>query len=504
MNTSTLPETTPHPGAPGPGIVESCRSLINHLYYYDTPEGWEAVRNIEPSDWPLPVHAEIAEALVRAHDAGIKPEAYREVPSFEAVQEINRCIDTRPCICAELIAQDIREDAQRRKWELRKHELALSLPLYESPQEAAQLLAELTAESTAPVTAFTDLTTWRELAATPVPWTFTGTIPDKNVTVIASPGGYGKSLFALGLTLSAITGKTIFPSFIPCEAMRVIHLSGEDSAEIDCRRISDFERLHLLTGLDSAIREHLHLRAQKPEPFLRLIGPGMIEETEAFRELLATVRKIHPGLVVVDTLRKHLGLPNENDNVFVGAFLECCAKLARHGECAVIVLAHSNKLGGQDDKARQTEVRGGSASVDESRAAWILKRTDSGLTLSNVKQSYAAPHAPVCLEFLDGALRETQPQVLDPASLIEPVMQWFSENPEAEVSRGGVLKGPGDGKSLFLAVCDKHQWATREHVSQAVEMALGSGYLKLEIRTGRDRHAKQVLTIGNWPNDCPF
>lgn len=514
--TVTRPATAPgterratHPGTPGAGVIEAGDALLNAGVHYHGPGDFEAIRAVTAAGaWPDPVQAEIAGNVVHVLDAGDVPEIIDYAKTPAQIEAMPRVVNTRPSMQSSRLADELIADAHQRSFELRREQLALILPHVRTASEARAVLEEygLTGETTAALSPFTDLSAWRDLAAAPVPWAFEGTIPDRAVTVIAAPGGMGKSLFAVGLGCSALLGREVYKAFRPAHAMPVLYLSGEDSAEMVCRRIAAYERVHHLHGLDAIINQDLHLRAQRPEPFLTMPTPGVIEETEAFHALLADVRRIKPGLVIIDTLRKHFGLTNENDNIAVGAFLEACAKLAREGACAVVVLAHTNKTGGTDPRATQTEVRGGSAVVDEARSAWVLKRVDGGLVLANVKQNYGPMHDSITLEFVDGALRET---VLrrDPADLIEIVMGWFVAHPAAAVTRGGVLKGPGDGKRLCDAVTQHFPWADREAVATAVELALANRYLGEGIRkrSEADRHSAALLEIGAWPpDDTPF
>ena len=497
------------PRAPAPGILEAADNLLRAVEYYRTEEFFEAVRSVTIAGaWPDPIQGQIAENIRRALDAGHKPEIQDFAQTREQEAALIRIMERRPTMQPERTADDLIRDSDQRNFRVKVKTLCERLGRAKTSSDAARIWEEsqLCGDINATPSYFVNLSAWRDLAAAPVPWAFDGTIPDRAVTVLAAPGGSGKSLFAVGLTCAAILGRAVFPALRPARAMPVLYLSGEDSAEMVCRRVAAFERVHNLSGLDTAIPS-FHLRAQRPEPFLSMPAQGMIEETPAFRELLEEMRRLKPGLVVVDTLRKHFGLTNENDNVCVGAFLESCAKLAREGDCAVLVLAHTNTVGGSDPKASQGEVRGGSAAVDEARAAFVLKRLESGgLSLANVKQNYGPLREPMSLEFVDGALRQTTDR-RDPADLVEIIMGWFQTHPAAAVTLGGVSKGPGDGKSLCDAVRQHFPWAGRKEVAEGVEIALANGYLREVTRkqSDTDRHPKMVLEIGSWPpDDTPF
>lgn len=341
---------------------------------------------------------------------------------------------------------------------------------------------------------FLALNDWRAEAAKPVPWTFDGAIPDRAVTIIGGPGGVGKTALSRALVLSAITGRALLPSFTPARIMPAVVLSGEDSAPLYLRGLMALAILHKIprAEMDAAVGTRLHLRALQTAPFLEHDSTGAWRCGKAFGELMREVRRVRPGIVVIDTFRRFFGGDSENDNALAGEFMELCASVAQETSCAVVVLHHLRKS--QDTATRHQQLRGGSAIGDESRCVWIVNRTERGLTVTNDKQNYGAARPPVDLQFTDGALVEVT-EKRDPAVLVPTIVRWILENPERNVTVKGLASKAGDGGDLARHLIGHHPWFQARHVHPAIAMAMEQGLLTEVTVRDQSRHAKKVLRV---------
>jgi RecA-family ATPase len=218
---------------------------------------------------------------------------------------------------------------------------------------------------------YEDLSSWRVLAATDVPWLFTGAIPRGYVTVISARGATGKTTLAAGLELSILLGAPVVPGFEPTCAGGVIALYSEDSAALHLRKIQAFAHSVAVDGatMDRAIVEGLKLCCLDAEPLLQF-NEGVLVRTAAYEALERDALRIRPCLTVLDTLWKLAGVQKENDVAQTGVFLDACAQLAKRSGAAVLVVAHSNKGGARG----LGSTHGSSAIEDEARAVWTLPR----------------------------------------------------------------------------------------------------------------------------------
>jgi len=347
---------------------------------------------------------------------------------------------------------------------------------------------------------FADLTNWLTMADQPVPWIFESAIPDLTVTVVGAQGGLGKSMFITGLALSAVLGRTLFPSFQVSAPIPVLFLAGEDSLPIICRRIRAYVSANEISPdeVTAALTSRLFLQSMQAHPMLELASTRTLKPTAFFDSIKAAARARAAKLVIIDTSRKFGGIVNEIDNAQVGAFMEVCAQLAKDCHCAVVVLHHSSKIAADEKEAKQTDLRGGSAFGDEARCVWVLKRRkDKRIEASNQKMSYGTARRPVVLEFLeDGALVESNRRSDDKSRLAEEdaqlavlaVREWVIANPNIPVSATRVChrQQTEEAKALFEAMGKRFIWMTWTRLAEVVGIGLRAGILDdVKVKIGR-------------------
>lgn len=338
-----------------------------------------------------------------------------------------------------------------------------------------------------------------ELADAPLPWLIDGWLLSGNVTLLAAPGGVGKSMLSLALAASVVHGRALINGMAPLAQGDVVALSYEDNRTAVAKRLRALQRHHKLDGkgFEADLDKHLHL-LDDPRPLAEVDRAGNVRSTVFYTELAATVRRMQPRLIVVDTLRRAGGALNGNDAAHVGELLSLLGDLARESGAAVLVLAHVRKGTGKAD-ATAENVRGSSAATDEARGAWELRKTGDGtlelhVTKSNFSQDQTRLHLRVvpvgdaaCLESIGG------PVAHDPRDVEAAVLRWYADNPDADVNPRAVAQGKGEAGRLVSAVLASVTWARNRDVETAVNRLVEAG--KLRTATVRDnrRHAVEVL-----------
>jgi hypothetical protein len=216
--------------------------------------------------------------------------------------------------------------------------------------------------------------------ATPYLWRDPASIPPREwlygqhyirgfLSATVSPGGIGKSALAIVEVLSMVCGVDLLNGKHPIEPLRVLYFNGEDPQEELDRRIqaaclhygidaTDFEgRLFVVSGRDQ-----------------QLVVAGQDERGEAVphepaRELFGEVERCGIDVVVVDPfVSTHK--TNENSNEAQEVVATIWRQLAYDARCAVEIVHHTRKTGGQEVAAE--DARGASATVNATRSSRVL------------------------------------------------------------------------------------------------------------------------------------
>jgi RecA-family ATPase len=129
---------------------------------------------------------------------------------------------------------------------------------------------------------------------------------------------------------------------------------------------------------------------------------GLIVPTPLFHSLSAAIVRLHPALLIVDSVAAVFG-GNQNDRAQVRTFVSLFRRLARDAGCAVLLLDHPSLSG-------MTSGSGRAGSVDWSNAARarLLLRTvqakdgGPGRELEVMKSNYGPAGEKVALRWEDG------------------------------------------------------------------------------------------------------
>lgn len=237
-------------------------------------------------------------------------------------------------------------------------------------------------------------------------WVIEDWLPKGYVTAIYGDGGVGKSLLAQQLMTAVATGSSWLN--IPIKQARVYALLCEDDEQ------ELWRRQHFLN-------QHFDLEMNDLAPYLRMVarvgvdnllmvfdGKDSGQLTPFYHELLSDIIDFQPTLVILDTVADLFG-GNENNRSQVRQFVQnCCARIARSIDGAVLLCAHPSDSGIQ----RKTGTGGSTAWNNTVRSRWYFSRpsnqeNSNARILSRKKSNYGPMQADINLEWQDGVFVPT-------------------------------------------------------------------------------------------------
>ena len=220
-------------------------------------------------------------------------------------------------------------------------------------------------------------------------WIIPDWLPKGCVTAIYGDGGVGKSLLVQQLMTSLATGKEWLG--FKNKPMKVYGLLCEDNKQELWRRqclinkqlqleMEDLENIAYVSrvGEDNLLMTFGNQDTGKLTPF--------------FSKLLEDIQNFKPDLVVLDTAADLFG-GQENHRTHARQFIQnCCAKIARTCNAAVLLCAHPSDAGLQ----RKTGTGGSTAWNNTIRSRWYLEKPEGDdispdiRILSQKKSNYSA------------------------------------------------------------------------------------------------------------------
>ncbi|MCG6556913.1 helicase RepA family protein [Ruegeria sp. 1NDH52C] len=205
-------------------------------------------------------------------------------------------------------------------------------------------------------------------------WVYGHSVIAGFVSVLAAPGGTGKSALILTEALAMATGKTLLGGDDPRRPRRVWMHNAEDPSDEQLRRlaamqahrgISDAEiggRLFLTSGRDLS----LCLARQGVD------GPEIV--AEHLDAVVNAMLDAKVDVLILDPLGAVHSLP-ENDNTAFNVLLGALREIAERTGAAIILVHHVSKAAGADMSAAGADaVRGASAIKDGARIVRQLVR----------------------------------------------------------------------------------------------------------------------------------
>jgi len=190
------------------------------------------------------------------------------------------------------------------------------------------------------------------------------------LTVVAAPGGAGKTALATGMAVELAIGKELLGERIyRAHDLRVLFINAEDGGTEIKRRIWAFCMAHSITeqelgrlsvaGVDHPLVQRLSL--------LRTIDQKVsVLDQDGFKLLEAALQELRPDLVILDPLVAFCAGGNMNDNAVMSLVMRELKRVATKFDCAVLVVHHTRKGG---DAGSAEAVSGAAATVNLARRA---------------------------------------------------------------------------------------------------------------------------------------
>lgn len=331
--------------------------------------------------------------------------------------------------------------------------------------------ARLEAEARAMLEKAPAIDIWKALTVEPPPrqYILEGYLPTGIVSILAAPGGTGKSYLAKIIATAVAAGRNIPPFEVKAPAPVLIISAEDDARDIEPRLYRIGKEYNLTHWEMQRLRDNLIVRPMRGviRPLMEPGPYGTAPQATAGTKALAILMEEHkPALVILDTKSRLFGLTEntaEDNSAWVNN-LE--ALLADHPDTSFLVLSHTGKKNIETLKTQNAE-RGSSASTDNARAGFVyLKHTrknkggeEEHLTtpdgaklfvLSHVKSNYAAPRpdvyfiqgyggVPVMVEDPDTATEATRRAVL--AQALGILCEQMEKQPGGAVHLFPLLNG---------------------------------------------------------------
>ena len=192
------------------------------------------------------------------------------------------------------------------------------------------------------------------------------------ITVLAAPGGAGKTALATGLAVEIATNTEVLGEKIyKAHDLKVLFINSEDGTSEIGRRVFAFCQAHankipvqspdrlFVAGANNARVQRLSLLRTTDRNISTLDMAG-------FEALEAALEAVRPDLLILDPLVVFCGGGNMNDNAVMALVIRELKHLATKFDCAVLIVHHTRK--GVDDGNAEA-ISGASATVNLARRA---------------------------------------------------------------------------------------------------------------------------------------
>ncbi len=350
-----------------------------------------------------------------------------------------------------------------------------------------------------------------QLAKTPLPMLFNGSMPLGEMSAIGSEPGCGKTYWSIGLGLSLVFFKTIFPGFVPCRPGRVLMLLAEDMKHATALRLDAWCK-------QQGISEAQYQAACDDGRLTFICGESaelltfernVCTRTQAFHDLKADCESQKWDLIIVDSLMQWSGLSDDNINAQMHAIGAALVELARTTGGVTLALCHTTKADARTGKATLSAFRGGGAFAGKMRwGAIMLEFSDEDVKHYGIPKSCQKNYLKLeCVKSQYGP-QFAEPQVYErgPGGALEAVKLRAPKPEDAllELARA-LAKGLGENPAR-LAKWDLLQKklgadfraelklrhgkdATYRNIGLAYEVAVARGLI-VEDETDTDAHGQ--------------
>ena len=334
--------------------------------------------------------------------------------------------------------------------------------------------------------------TFDEAAISKLHWVHQHLAPRGKVTVMAGPGGTGKTTIAVAMAVSVAANETLLDLKVYSSGGAAYCLLEDDEGDL-LRSVAACLKQHKLYRREcrylngsvtefqtSLVRRTLHIYGNRPGmEAQRLVivtrdRYGNIIPTPIVETLVAKLIDDGIDLLVIDPF-KYSHTLDENSNEDIAEVMRRWSEVARRANCAVLLLHHFRK-GGATGVA---EMRGASALSDHARAALPLStmtssdHTKFGLTepagrfvrIDDPKLNYQArPEETIWFRLVEVELDNGDTAVAAERWYPPAVSQKEREKPDVPLTddlRSAIERGLGDGEFYTPHRNARERWIGR-------------------------------------------
>jgi hypothetical protein len=201
----------------------------------------------------------------------------------------------------------------------------------------------------------------------PYPWLIEGLhLAPGRITLLNGYADVGKTVIAMTVALSVVSGKPVWDVFKPNKTGKVLHLNGEIGSYIARER---YQRLARGMGIDAEALAASGLLTLSNYPRARL-------DDKDFEEKLLHVVQGHQ-LVIVDSLRAFSGALDEKAKE-IGVALFSLARVSQATGATILVLHHNRKPSKDDVGGAKMAISGSSSILGGAECAFVMTSTEKG------------------------------------------------------------------------------------------------------------------------------
>jgi hypothetical protein len=199
-------------------------------------------------------------------------------------------------------------------------------------------------------------------------WLYGDTYIRSFVSVLAAPGGAGKTTLYVAEALAIATGRPLV-GIAPAERTGVWIMNLEDPADEMERRIGAAAIHYGIRQEDIAGRLLVDAGRDKPLTTAHQTRDGVVIHQPMIDAIVDVIRRKKIGVVIVDPFVASHAV-SENDNQAINAVVASWRLIADMTGCCVVLVHHFRKLNGEEGSI--DSVRGGSAMIGAVRTARVM------------------------------------------------------------------------------------------------------------------------------------
>jgi hypothetical protein len=203
-------------------------------------------------------------------------------------------------------------------------------------------------------------------------WLYGNLLIRKFLSATVAPGGVGKSALVTAETLAQVSAKPLLGVPVP-RALRVWLWNLEDPQEETARRIQAAALHYRLTPED--IGDRLFVDSGRDQRLVMATSTrnGAVIVRPVIDGLIAEIVAREIDVIVIDPFVS-CHEASENDNGAMDMIAKEWARVADAGNCAVHLIHHTRKLGGNETEVTTESSRGAKALTDACRSVRAINR----------------------------------------------------------------------------------------------------------------------------------